>query len=718
MQLHTLWTALARTRTRLVMTALTILGLLLFTVSTSGTARALDTSVFELDGNAVTDHTGTGIPDDWDRVCHSVLGTDCSTTNNATTSTVEFLSQGAATGTTFTGGGSKDPLDISGWAWNQAAGGLPGKDILLNGFTAEYTTPASANCPGSSATVDCKQLFFGMDRFDNSGDAQNGFWFFQNPITLSTTKIGGGQSFDGVHKNGDVLVVSDFSVGGTTSTVNVYKWNSTCTAAGKPTASCADTNLEFLGGSTAANCATAAGTAAFCGIVNTPVAPATTTTSPWSFTDKAGNTAFASGEFYEGGIDLSNFGLQNECFASTLAESRSSTSTSAVLKSFILGSLPGCGSSVKTTPQDANGNDITQKSVSITTAGAIKVQDSATASVTGTSIWTGSVAFSLCGPADLATDPSCLSGGTSIGSVSVSNSTPTAISPQATITSAATAAGASPYNYCWRGVFTVTSPAGVTGATDDSTTECFTVTPVTPTLSTAATIVGTPSTTANVPATITDTANLSGTANEPGSPVINPTTAGGPAKGTITFTAYGPNGCTSSAVFTKTVNVSGDSSSSNVYSVSFTASLPGTYTFVASYSGDSPNTNASAAVTCANEPAGESVTAKDTSSATSAQTWLPNDSATVTSGSGQATLNGTLTLQLYDGSADCTTGAVSSQLYTQAVSSASSATIKSTNTSFLVSATDSVSWKVTFTSTDSNVSGSSHCESTSLTITN
>jgi hypothetical protein len=29
-----------------------------------------------------------------------------------------------------------------------------------------------------------------------------------------------------------------------------------------------------------------------------------------------------------------------------------------------------------------------------------------------------------------------------------------------------------------------------------------------------------------------------------------------------------------------------------------------------------------------------------------------------------------------------------------------------------------VSWKVSFSSTDSNVAGSSHCESSSLTITN
>src|SRR6266568_2566930 len=388
-------------------------------------ALALDTSVFELDGNATTNHSGTGLPDDWDRVCHSVLTIDCSTTNNANTNTLEFASQGASTGTTFTGGGSKDPIDVSSWAWNQATGGLPGKDILLNGFAAEYTTSPNGNCPGSVAAGTCKQIFFGMDRFDNSGDAQNGFWFFQNQISLGAGKSGGGETFTGVHMNGDLLVVSDFSIGGVISTINVYTWDSACTAASKPFSYCADTNLHFQGGSNAANCAGAASTAAFCGIVN----PAAGTAAPWSFLDKKGNSTFDQGEFYEGGVDLSNFGLANECFASTLAESRASTSTSATLKSFVLGGFGACGSSLKTTPQNASGADITQGSVSITTAGSINVQDQAAVTVTGLSVWNGSVAFSLCGPADLALQPSCVSGGTSIGSVPISNSSPACATP-------------------------------------------------------------------------------------------------------------------------------------------------------------------------------------------------------------------------------------------------------------------------------------------------
>jgi len=687
-------------------------------------AFALDTTVFELDGNATTDHAGIAVPDDWDRVCRSFLGTDCSTTNIANTSTVEFASQGASTGTTFTGGGSKDPIDVSSWAWNQATGGLPGKDILLNGFAAEYTTSPNANCPGSVAATTCKQIFFGMDRFDNSGDAQNGFWFFQNQINLGSAKSGGGQSFTGVHMNGDLLIVSDFSIGGTMSTVNVYTWDNACTAAGKPFTYCADTNLHFQGGSTSANCASAASTAAFCGIVN----PTAGTTAPWPFTDKKGNTSFDQGEFYEGGIDLSSFGLANECFASTLAESRASTSTSATLKSFVLGGFGACGSALKTTPQDASGGGIAQQSVSITTAGSIKVQDQAAVTVTGVSVWNGSVAFYLCGPADLAIQPSCISGGTSIGSVSVSNSSPACSSPpgavcvtsaQATITSAAAAAGAAPFNYCWRGVFTSTT-TGVPGSTDDTSTECFTVTPVTPTLTTSATIVSTsPFGDSNLPATISDTATLALAANEPGTggpgndKSINPATAGSPAKGNITFTAYGPNSCATVAMVATTVPVNGN----GTYGVSFTPTLPGTYTFVASYSGDPPNTNGVPTSACPDTTGTEAVTARDTSSVQSAQTWTPQDSATVTSGSTNASLNGTLKLELF-GSSDCSGIAI--QTYTTNVTGASTASVTSGNqTTYVVSGTGThtVSWLVTFTSTDSNVSGSSHCEKTTVTIT-
>ena len=36
----------------------------------------------------------------------------------------------------------------------------------------------------TDGSTNCDVLFFGSDRFDNSGDAQQGFWFFQNKVTL------------------------------------------------------------------------------------------------------------------------------------------------------------------------------------------------------------------------------------------------------------------------------------------------------------------------------------------------------------------------------------------------------------------------------------------------------------------------------------------------------------------------------------------------------
>jgi hypothetical protein len=199
--------------------------------------------------------------------------------------------------------------------------------------------------------------------------------------------------------------------------------------------------------------------------------------------------------------------------------------------------------------------------------------------------------------------------------------------------------------------------------------------------------------------------------------VINPTTAGSPAKGKITFTVFGPNSCTIIAGTTQ-VDVNGDGTYGPV---NFTATSVGTYTFVASYTGDSPNTLAVPATACPDTTGTETVVATDTSLVTSAQTWMPNDSATAASGSGSTPLSGTLTIALYE-SNDCSGTAVSGQTYTKTLTNAttlSDRTLTTSNTTYAVTVSQSVSWLVTFTpNTGTNVSGSSHCEKTSLQITN
>ena len=88
---------------------------------------------------------------------------------------------------------------------------------------------------------------------------------------------------------------------------------------------------------------------------------------------------------------------------------------------------------------------------------------------------------------------------------------------------------------------------------------------------------------------VSDIANLSGTASQPGSPVVNGP-QGAPASGTITFSLYGPNDatCATTPVFTSPpINVSGN----GLYSSgNFTPTAVGTYRWIASYTGNSPNT--------------------------------------------------------------------------------------------------------------------------------
>ena len=625
-----------------------------------GGAQAVhDNGSFELDGNAVN---GAAAGDDWDNVCHQVTGTDCSTTSdtsaNGGATAVDWVAEPNTNATIFTGGGSKDPQDVNNWAWKDGAGGLPDKDNLLHSFAARYT----ATVAGSAHDI----LYFGSDRLDNSGDAQQGFWFFQNSIALGSNSVGGGTGFSGVHKTGDVLVVTDFSNGGTTSTITVYSWDPTCKkTTGSTAGTCGDANLRIKGTSTNANCATAAANDAFCGIVNSG-----TITMPWSFTDKSGTpgNGALNGEFFEGGVDLTNLGLGGLCFASVASETRSSTSTTATLKDFILGSFGHCGSTLTT--QESTGG-----TASIGT-GSVTVHDQATVAVTGGAAnnFSGTVQFHLRGPIGALNEAS-----TDIGSpVAVSNTTPTVNSVNATVTAAG--------DYCWTAHFT-SSTSGVPDADDTGVNECFTVTPVTPSLSTQAgttpVVLGNP---------VTDTATLGGTANQPGTPAINPTTAGGPAGGTITFTLYGPDNCTTVAFTSSAVAVSGNGTYGPV---SFTPTAIGTYHWVASYSGDSPNTNGTSHNTSCNDTNEDVVVTSVASSMTTAQSFIPNDSATVSAPQG-GSLAGSVHFQAYE-SSDCSGTAIVDQ--TKTVAGTSAQTVSTTNTTVSTTAAN-ISWKVSYTSTN------------------
>ncbi|MCA1683736.1 MAG: hypothetical protein LC708_01210, partial [Actinobacteria bacterium] len=187
-----------------------------------------------------------------------------------------------------------------------------------------------------------------------------------------------------------------------------------------------------------------------------------------------------------------------------------------------------------------------------------------------------------------------------------------------------------PGTYRWRAIYSGdanNTPVGPTACADPA--EAVVVTRASPSLVTNA------SAAVSVGGTVRDTATLSG---------------GFAPTGTITFTLFGPDDatCTGSAAFTSTVPVNGNG---NYDSGDFTATLAGTYRWVASYSGDVSN-NAAGPTACT-DPA-ETVVVGDAPQAnptlaTNASGSVPvggtiRDTATLANGTNPT---GTITFNLY-----------------------------------------------------------------------
>jgi hypothetical protein len=711
----------------------------------AGAQAVHDDGVFALEGNATTGNECTNPPtnnipsgcdprnpvsittgEDWDQV---EAGTDSADETAFETDTT--LSGGlAGAGDSILSQDTKDIQAISAWTWKQTGStSVQDKADIEHAYAAQYGD----------------LLYFGADRFSNSGDTVMGFWFFRSGVAKVGPDAQGNGTFTGTHtarvdgpdpgdpplSRGDILIVSDFRQGGKAPQIQVYEW----VASGGS----ASANLDLIGGGpNPASCTQAPGERQ-----NDPPVPPVSggdplcatanqfiITSPWLY-DAKSNSGGTSGDngagkfgvatFMEGGIDLGFFGFADTCFSSFMAETRASHSVTSTLSDFVLGEFGACESELTTTPANGSGTPLTDSDVPPNGLADIQigtgslganVTDNASVNVTGVGTWTGTVSFFICGPIATGT---CDTGGVAAGVKPVSNTTTTAMSNVVNLTSVG--------RYCWRGFFE--SPTeGVPDATDASTGECFEVKPVTPTLSTT----GGPDVTLGT--AITDTATLSGTANQPGTnggtlpgqagseyPSINATN-GAAAGGTISWTLRGPGDCNDAGltITGSPVDVNGDNASYGP--VSATPLVIGTYTWVATYSGSSPNT-LGAAGSCppgAND-GDEEVTVTGVSGLTTEQDWLPNDTATLT---GPTNLNGTLTFVLYnDGTCGDDGGtAVYTEPDITVTAAASGTTFNTTNQTFLVKEADSGSYSWLVTYDDDNLADPDPaCETTTITIT-
>ena len=577
---------------------------------------------------------------DWDQVFAAVSADPDTTCAGLGLVECTFIEDGIGP-TTFTGGNTKDHLPISGW--KHTSGASPDKGEILNAFAAKAIDDD-----------DHQILYFGMDRYAVDGSTDIGFWFFQSEV--STNEDG---TFSGEHQVNDVLILGTFTQGGATSNIRVFKW---VDSGGNEQENIEGPTGEF------GDCADANGDAG-CATVNN-----TTIEVPWNYQFKGASEGgwVPAGGFFEGGVDLTAAGLEG-CFSTFLAETRSSPEITAVLKDFALGDFEACDSELTTTPSDGaggalvdtNDNDVPDIEIG-TGADGVNVTDSAELDIKGTSTWSGTLDFYLCGPIDVG--EICDEGGVLIDSQSVSDAdgTDTYTSASANLTEANEIDVS---YYCWRGEFT-SGTEGVPDA-DDSTleAECFEVLPVMPELTTQAVDGEGDPLEGDVPfgTPLYDLASLSGTAHQPGTDgdgdedgnykSIN-ATMDTPAAGTITFTLIGPDdheSCEALATGTgdnpeTDVSVEGDD---DYMSSGFTPDAPGDYAWQASYSGDSPNTLDRSHNDDCDETAENATVQQLQPEMDTAQSFIPNDSATITVGAGAGDLEGEVTFYLFVDNAVC-----------------------------------------------------------------
>jgi len=713
-----------RQRGRRPLTAFAVLAVVAGTLFVSGSVLAApytggvqDTGKFELDANTLD--TDCTLPTDW-AALYTAGGTKpCGSDGFA------FVGDGVgnADKTYWSQGGSKDAYDPALGPWLYKGNDVsPDKNDIVNAFSAAYHI--------TSGTDTTRFLFFGADRFNTSGDAQMGFQFLQAdtclaaiggvaaggtagcPATTPNQAANAGKFVDPTtgapvhHTNGDVLALVNFNNGGVLGLAGVFVWGGADGAG-------AGAYAQVIFGD-GANCLTIGDPNNFCSTANT----GNLTNEPiWPYTAKnqKGNvvTTYTPSAFIEGGINLSAIPNSGSCFPSFLAETRSSAGPStglgltAQLKDLAFGKFELCGSTLATTAKDGSGGTIPAGGLSIGT-GSVSVKDSAQLDVSGITTWNGTLDFYLCGPAATTCDAT----GTHIGSQVAVNqgTTMPVLSDAASVTSAGT--------YCWAGIFDSLT-TGVPDRSDASASECFTVNPVTPTLDTSA-----PESSVNFGQPVRDNAQLSGTSNKPGTPVINPTTAGGAATGTITFFLYGPGSCTTLATGFPAAGLTASvTAGDGTYGpVSFTPQAPGVYHWKATYGGDSPNTNASVEHNTLCDDTDEDVTVNQVQTTISTRQFVyPQDIARIAA-TGGGNLAGNVEFKLYNSAANCTANGATGLVYSEAgslhvISGASPQLTTTNNTTFKIIDGTTYVWRVTYTSTNSAQLGSSSACVESTTVT-
>ena len=431
----------------------------------SGTQTVDWDSLFNADGST---NTGALVPSGTPGFHHAKLDADFGINTNGSFNTLD--------GTTYTTG-SKDTLSITpGWQCT-ISNNVNSKVDLMNVYAADYTD-AGGN----------RFLYFGLERNVNTGDANIGFWFLQSDANCVST--GGTVAWTGHHSDGDLLIVSAFTKGGSVPGITAYRWS--CVGATTGVQCDATGFLDLTPVANSGDCRDPLHPLndPICAVSNT--APITT---PWTTVKKTTvDNALDTGEFFEGGINLTQTGFGDKCFNTFVGDTRSSQSPTATIFDYARGTLGECLPTLTT-----------QVSATTTKLPGQAVTDLATITVTGAANpddAIGNVQFAICGPVAPPNYPTCTSTPspgniTAIGSpVTLDNascSPPSgsntdgiscAVSLSVNDSSQTSPRGAlGAGNYCFLVTATLTNYASP-GELTNQTTECFTVLQLQPTMKT------------------------------------------------------------------------------------------------------------------------------------------------------------------------------------------------------------------------------------------
>ncbi|MEN3340634.1 MAG: hypothetical protein V7644_38 [Actinomycetota bacterium] len=394
-----------------------------------------DLGLFELDGNTAH-NSATTPPYDWESIFDASGGTK--TISDPHFLLAQFNSDWVTPDTSYFASSNKDIDDVSTWQCKSVNNPTP-KDEISNAYAALFQAPSG------------DMVFYGAaERDKNNGESFVGFWLFKSPVGCSSPG-----NFTGAHTVGDILVLSNFTGGGTHPLVEVYKW----VGGSNP--------LELL--MSGGFCTAAGAGDSVCGEVNS-----TSFTTPWAPHSSSANP-LDQNEFLEVGVDLTKLLAAPDttpttaCFTRFQAETRSSQETTATLKDYAGGEFATCSSTTVTTPSDANGVALS----GVIAPGTI-VKDKAV--VTGSALAgtapnpKGTVTFSYCLVTAPAPSTTCSGASTSAGTRTLTG----ASNPAEVFSDNVTAAAG---RYCFTAVYadTSTPPEYVGGSSDSSASECYTV---------------------------------------------------------------------------------------------------------------------------------------------------------------------------------------------------------------------------------------------------